>query len=395
MMIKQDRGHNLSLKCLIVFGTRPEAIKFAPVISEIRKYSDEMESVICVTAQHREMLDDALNVFGIKTDYDLNIMQPNQTLVDLTCRALRGLEEIMVRERPDMLLVQGDTTSAFIASLAAYYHQVPIGHVEAGLRSRDRYHPFPEEMNRRMIDVLSDLHFAPTDQAKNNLLAEGVSDERIEVTGNTVIDALLMASNMPYKFDIPQLNDLNGPIILVTAHRRENFGSKLRSICQAIDALSRYFPDISFVFPVHKNPRVAESVYAILKDKSNVLLIEPLPYLPFIYLMKRSIMILSDSGGIQEEAPFLNKPLLVLRDVTERPEVVEVGAARLVGTNPESIFRETIRILENDDIYLSMAEAKNPFGDGNSAERIVLAVHDWVMKSRGAFGSTSSKLPFV
>ena len=347
-----------------------------------------------MTAQHREMLDDVLNVFGIETDYDLNIMKPNQTLIDLTCRGLRGLERIMVQEKPDMVLVQGDTTSAYVASLAAYYHQVPIGHIEAGLRSGDRYHPFPEEMNRRMIDVLSDLHFAPTDQAKNNLLAEGVSDERIEVTGNTVIDAMLMASNMPYKFDIPQLNDINGPIILVTAHRRESFGAGLRSICQAIDALARYLPDITFIFLVHKNPRVAESVYSILKNKSNVLLIEPLPYLPFICLMKRSIMILSDSGGIQEEAPSLNKPLLILRDVTERPEVVEVGAARLIGTNPETIFRETIRVLENDDIFLSMAEAKNPFGDGNSAKRIILAVHDWVMQSRGAFEATSKKLPF-
>lgn len=366
-------------KCLIVFGTRPEAIKFAPIISEMKKCSDTMRAIVCVTGQHREMLDDVLDLFDLVPNYDLDIMRPNQALTDITCRVLRGLEEIIDQEKPDILLVQGDTTSSFAASLAAYYHKVPIGHVEAGLRSWNKYHPFPEEMNRRITDALTDLYFAPTSNARENLLKEGISEERVIVTGNTVIDALLAASNMPYEFDNPQLAKANGPVILVTAHRRESFGSGLRSICQAIKRLAKYLPDISFVYPVHKNPRVVESAFSILNDQKNVLLIDPLPYLPFVHLMKLSIMILSDSGGIQEEAPSLNKPLLVLRDVTERPEVIEVGAARLVGTDPERIFRAVIRILENEGVYQSMAEAKNPFGDGNAAERIVSSIYSWLM----------------
>ncbi|MBW2646463.1 MAG: UDP-N-acetylglucosamine 2-epimerase (non-hydrolyzing) [Deltaproteobacteria bacterium] len=367
-------------KCLIVFGTRPEAIKFAPIISEMEKCSDTMRALVCVTGQHREMLDDVLDLFDIIPNYDLDIMRPNQALTDITCRVLRGLEAIIDQEKPDILLVQGDTTSSFAASLAAYYHKVPVGHVEAGLRSWDKYHPYPEEMNRRITDALTDLYFAPTSNARENLLKEGISEECIIVTGNTVIDALLAASNMPYEFDIPELAKTDGSIILVTAHRRESFGSGLSSICQAIKKLAKHFPDITFVYPVHKNPKVVEIAFSILNDQKNVLLIAPLPYLPFVHLMKRSIMILSDSGGIQEEAPSLNKPLLVLRDVTERPEVIEVGAARLVGTDPERIFRAAIRILENENVYQSMAEAKNPFGDGNAAERIVSSIHSWLMK---------------
>ena len=367
-------------KCLIVFGTRPEAIKFAPIISEMEKCSDTMRAIVCVTGQHREMLDDVLDLFDIIPNYDLDIMQPNQALTDITCRVLRGLEAIIDQEKPDILLVQGDTTSSFAASLAAYYHKVPVGHVEAGLRSWDKYHPYPEEMNRRITDALTDLYFAPTSNARENLLKEGIAEECIIVTGNTVIDALLAASNMPYEFDIPELAKTDGSIILVTAHRRESFGSGLRSICQAIKRLAKYLPDITFVYPVHKNPRVVESAFSILNDQMNVLLIDPLPYLPFVHLMKRSVMILSDSGGIQEEAPSLNKPLLVLRDVTERPEVIEVGAARLVGTDQDTIFAETLRILEDQDIYQGMAKAKNPFGDGNAAERIVSSIHSWLMK---------------
>lgn len=367
-------------KCLIVFGTRPEAIKFAPIISEMKKRSDTMRALVCVTGQHREMLDDVLDLFDLIPNYDLDIMRPNQTLTDITCRVLIGLEKIIIQEKPDILLVQGDTTSSFAASLAGYYHKVPIGHVEAGLRSWNKYHPFPEEMNRRITDALTDLYFTPTSNARENLLKEGIFEERIIVTGNTVIDALLAASNMPYEFDIPELAKTDGPIILVTAHRRESFGSGLRSICQAIERLANRLPGTTFVYPVHKNPKVAEIVYPMLSNKENVVLIDPLQYLPFVHLMKRSIMILSDSGGIQEEAPSLNKPLLVLRDITERPEVIEAGAARLVGTDPDTIFAETLRILENQDTYQSMAKAKNPFGDGNAAERIVSSIHSWLMK---------------
>jgi len=378
------------IKVLTVFGTRPEAIKLAPVIGEMRRHPAQIASRICVTAQHREMLDQVLQVFGLRPDYDLNIMQPGQTLADVTCRALRGLEEVLLAERPDLVLVQGDTTTVFAAALAAYYHQVPVGHVEAGLRTGDKLRPFPEEMNRRLTSVMADLHFAPTQAARLNLLAEGVPDERIAVTGNTVIDALLEVTARPYQFQEP-LAGLNGRVVLITAHRRESLGEPLRRICRAIARLAARFPQASFVYPVHLNPRVRSVVSETLSGLPNVLLTEPLEYLPFAHLMKRSELILTDSGGIQEEAPALGKPVLVLREVTERQEAVQAGAARLVGTDEERIVTEATRLLCDRDAYQRMASAPNPFGDGQAAQRIV----DFILSWADGLGAGSGLAPGI
>lgn len=358
-------------KIMSVFGTRPEAIKLAPVIKELQKHSDTLKSVVTVTAQHRQMLDSVLNVFAIKPDYDMNIMAAGQGLSDITCKVLKNIESIYETEQPDLVLVQGDTTTVFAASLAAYYKHIPVGHVEAGLRSHNKYHPFPEEINRCLTSIIADIHFAPTDKAKDNLSSEGVDEDSICVTGNTVIDALLDVAAFDFKFDTDLLNNIKGKIILITAHRRENFGKPLIDICNAILTLAKRYPDVTFIYPVHLNPNVRHTVYAILGNRPNILLIEPMEYVPFVHLMKRAHIMLTDSGGIQEEAPSLNKPVLILRQVTERPEVVKAGGAKLVGTNPDTIIAETIRLLEDTKEYNRMANIVNPFGDGRAAQRII------------------------
>lgn len=358
------------LKILTVFGTRPEAVKLAPVVQEIANRPDELEGLICVTAQHREMLDQVLDVFDIHPNYDLNIMTHGQSLVDVTSRVLYGMTEILQKVQPDLVIVQGDTTTVFTTALSAFYQQIGVGHVEAGLRTGDIYSPFPEEINRRLTGPMTTFHFAPTRGAAENLMAESVQENRIAVTGNTVIDALLQVAERPYHFSDPRLDDLE-KVILITAHRRESFGDPIRRVCKAILRLSDQFPEYTFVYPVHPNPNILTVANELLQDKSNVLLIEPLSYEPFIHLMKKSTVILSDSGGVQEEAPSLDKPVLVLRDVTERPEVLIAGAAKLVGTDDEVIVRETTRLLTDSEAYDKAASAINPFGDGKAAVRIV------------------------
>ena len=356
---------------MTVFGTRPEAIKLAPVIKELQHHSTTLKSVVVVTAQHRQMLDSVLNVFSIKPNYDMNIMGENQGLSDITCKILKNIESIYDKERPDLVLIQGDTTTVFAASLAAYYRKIPVGHIEAGLRSRNKYQPFPEEINRRLTSVIAHLHFAPTDEAKTNLLQEGISEDLICVTGNTVIDALLEVAAQDFTFDNDLLNNIKGRMILITAHRRESFGKPFIDICNAILTLAKQYPDVTFVYPVHLNPNVRNIVYPMLGNLSNVILIEPLEYLPFVHLMKRACIILTDSGGIQEESPSLNKPVLILREITERPEAVKAGSAKLVGTRSQTIIRETTRLLEYTQEYERMTHIANPFGDGRASKRIV------------------------
>lgn len=356
---------------MTVFGTRPEAIKLAPVIKELQRHSTTLKSVVVVTAQHRQMLDSVLSVFSIKPNYDMNIMGENQRLSDITCKVLKNIEVIYEKERPDLVLVQGDTTTVFAASLAAYYKQIPVGHVEAGLRSHNKYQPFPEEINRHLTTVIADFHFAPTNEAKNNLVSEGVDEDSICVTGNTVIDALLEVAAQNFIFNNDLLNNIKGKMILITAHRRESFGKPFIDICNAILTLAKKYPEVTFVYPVHPNPNVRNVMFQKLGNTSNILLIEPLEYVPFVHLMKRAYIILTDSGGIQEEAPSLNKPVLILRNVTERPEVVKAGGAKLVGTDIETIFSETVRLLEDSSCYNCMTHIPNPFGDGKAAQRIV------------------------
>ncbi|MEM1867732.1 MAG: UDP-N-acetylglucosamine 2-epimerase (non-hydrolyzing), partial [Thermosphaera sp.] len=344
------------------------------VLLEFRRHP-EIDSRICVTAQHREMLDPFLKLFDIHPDYDLDIMQPNQTLFDITIRALDGLKRVLEAEQPDFLLVQGDTTSAFAAALAAFYLKIPIGHVEAGLRTFDKYHPYPEEINRRLISRLADLHFTPTLRAQANLLAEGIPPNKIFVTGNTVVDAILLILERTKDLNLlpPGLSKLssNRKLILVTAHRRESFGQGLENICLALRHIVAEAPDVEIVYPVHMNPNVRTVVTKVLKGVERVHLLEPMDYVAFVHLMARSYLILTDSGGIQEEAPTLKKPVLVLRETTERPEVLEVGAAKLVGTDPEKIVTETLRLIRDPWEYKKMAHAGNPFGDGWAAQRIV------------------------
>jgi UDP-N-acetylglucosamine 2-epimerase (non-hydrolysing) len=364
------------MRVLTIFGTRPEAIKLAPVIRGFREYP-EIDSRVCVTAQHREMLDQVTRPFEIEPDWDLDLMQKDQTLFDITARGLRGLQEVLVEERPDIILVQGDTTTAFVASLAAFYLKVKIGHVEAGLRTQDRYNPFPEEMNRRLVDALSDLYFAPTQKARQNLLNEGVNEEKIFVTGNTVIDALFLVLSQESELNSQLTSSDFGlatgdsRLILVTGHRRESFGEGFENICQGLRLIARNNPTVKIIYPVHLNPNVRGPVYRILGEVENVRLIEPLDYINFVFLMRRAFLILTDSGGIQEEAPSLGKPVLVMREKTERPEAIEAGTARLVGTASERIFRETQLLLHDPAEYESMAQAVNPFGDGKAAERII------------------------
>jgi UDP-N-acetylglucosamine 2-epimerase (non-hydrolysing) len=369
------------VKVLTVFGTRPEAIKLAPVIKRLENHP-EIVSHVCVTAQHREMLDQVLTLFKIEPHWDLNLMQQDQSLFEITARALRSLERVLVKEHPDVILVQGDTTTAFVASLAAFYLKIRIGHVEAGLRTQDRYNPFPEEMNRRLADALTDFYFAPTETAKSNLLQEGVPEQAISVTGNTVIDALFLTLDSYFelaqtslKNRLPFLSN-DTRIILVTGHRRESFGEGFESICKGLAAIAKQNPGVQIVYPVHMNPNVREPVHRILGSLENVLLIEPLDYADFVFLMKRSYVILTDSGGIQEEAPALAKPVLVMRETTERPEAIAAGTAKLVGTNSDTIAQETQILLDSASEYQKMALAVNPFGDGKAAGRIV----DMLMK---------------
>jgi UDP-N-acetylglucosamine 2-epimerase (non-hydrolysing) len=364
------------LKVLVVFGTRPEAIKMAPVVKELKKYPDLLDCKVAVSAQHREMLDQVLTLFKISPDYDLNIMQAKQDLFDVTSRVLTGFKKIFLTAKPDLVLVHGDTTTTFAASLAAFYLQIPVGHVEAGLRTRKKYAPFPEEINRTLTGVLADMHFAPTPTARDNLLREGVKKEDVFVTGNTVIDALLATIKPDYVFADELFNRLvyspdKKRILLVTAHRRENWGKPLREIFFALKEISEGYPEVEIVFPVHKNPAIRLEATKILNASPRIHLTEPLSYEPFVNLMAKSYLVLTDSGGLQEEAPSLGKPVLVMRNTTERPEAVAAGTAKLVGTEQKNIVAETKALMEDGQKYQEMAEAINPYGDGQAAERIV------------------------
>jgi UDP-N-acetylglucosamine 2-epimerase (non-hydrolysing) len=368
------------LKILIVFGTRPEAIKMAPVVQAL-KTEPQVDSRVCVTAQHREMLDQALDLFEIKPEYDLDAMRSGQDLTDITTAVLVGLRDILAHFKPDCVLVHGDTTTTFATSLAAFYQRIPVGHVEAGLRTGDIYAPWPEEINRKLAAVIAASHFAPTTTARDNLLREGVAEDTITVSGNTVIDALL--ATLAKLDDNPRLRarvrahfpflDDSKKLILVTGHRRENFGGGFDAICRALARLAER-DDVSIVYPVHLNPRVRRPVKALLDGKKNVHLIEPAGYLPFVYLMRASYLVLTDSGGVQEEAPALGKPVLVMRDKTERPEAVAAGTVRLVGTHEEAILRQSHHLLDDRESYKAMSFAHNPYGDGRASVRIVKAL---------------------
>jgi UDP-N-acetylglucosamine 2-epimerase (non-hydrolysing) len=370
-------------KILSIFGTRPEAIKMAPVVKELEKHQDKIRSLVCVTAQHREMLDQVLDLFEIKPDVDLNLMDDDQTLSQLTARALTALDDVFKEIKPDWVLVQGDTTTTMVTSLVAFYHGVRIGHIEAGLRTYNKKAPFPEEINRRMTSVIADLHFAPTEKAKKNLLEEGVYEETIFVTGNTIIDALLMVVDRQSKPEVKEKwnryfcdkygisFDKGRRQILVTGHRRESFGVGFENICNALKEIVSSGEDVEIIYPVHLNPNVQEPVRRILNNTERVHLIPPLDYEPFIYLMSKSYLILTDSGGIQEEAPSLGKPVLVLRETTERPEALETGTVRLVGTDRYRILHEAQLLLTNSQTYMAMSRAQNPYGDGKAAERIL------------------------
>lgn len=362
------------LKVMTVFGTRPEAIKMCPLVLEMRKHPDEIEPLVAVTAQHREMLDQVLHLFGITPDYDLNIMSAGQTLYDVTEKALRGLQKVLEEAKPDLVLVHGDTTTTFAGALAAFYAQIPVGHVEAGLRTGNKYSPFPEEMNRKLTGALADYHFAPTATSKANLLRENVPEAKIVVTGNTVIDALKTTVKKDYRFDDDALHevlDSGKRLILMTTHRRENLGEPMRHVYKALCEVLRTHDNVEAIFPVHKNPKVRQIVNEELGHLPQVHLIEPLDYEPFANLMARVDIVLTDSGGIQEEAPALGKPVLVLRDTTERPEAVSAGTVKLIGTAYEDVLRETNLLLDDAVHYRSMAEAVNPYGDGEACARIV------------------------
>lgn len=365
------------IKVMTVFGTRPEAIKMCPLVLEMKKYGDFIEPVVAVTAQHREMLDQVLELFGIKPDYDLNIMTSGQTLYDVTTRALMGLKDVMEEAKPDIVLVHGDTTTTFAGALAAFYAQIPVGHVEAGLRTGDKYSPYPEEMNRKLTGAIADMHFAPTSTSKGNLLKENVPEENILITGNTVIDALQVTVKKDYVFADDEFNkvfDKGRRLILMTTHRRENLGEPMRHVYKALKTVLETHEDVEAIFPVHKNPKVREIVKEELGQLDRVHLIEPMDYEPFANLMAKVDIVLTDSGGIQEEAPALGKPVLVLRDTTERPEAVEAGTVKLIGTEYEDVLRETNMLLDDAEHYRSMAEAANPYGDGKACERIIKAI---------------------
>ena len=361
------------IKVMSIFGTRPEAIKMAPLVKELESRK-EIESIVCVTAQHREMLDQVLETFEIKPDYDLNIMKQGQTLGDITTRALKGLEEVIKECSPDIVLVHGDTTTTFAGALAAFYNQVAIGHVEAGLRTNDKYSPFPEEMNRQMVDCMTDMYFAPTELSKSNLLNENIDEEKIYITGNTAIDA--MSTTVDSEYEHPELDwiEENERMILLTAHRRENLGEPMRHIFKAIRKIVDEFEDVKVIYPIHMNPKVREVANEIFNDCDRVKLIEPLEVFDFHNFQNKSFIILTDSGGIQEEAPSLGKPVLVLRDTTERPEGIDAGTLKLVGTDENIIYEETKKLLTDEKQYEKMSKASNPYGDGHASERIVDAI---------------------
>ncbi|ABR32598.1 MULTISPECIES: non-hydrolyzing UDP-N-acetylglucosamine 2-epimerase [Clostridium] len=369
-------GNNLSTKKIItIFGTRPEAIKMAPLVKELER-REEIESKVCVTAQHREMLDQVLELFDIKPDFDLNIMKTKQTLTGITSRVLEGLEEVFKEEKPDMILVHGDTTTTFAGSLAAFYQQIKVGHVEAGLRTFNKYFPFPEEMNRKLTGSLADLHFAPTKGSKENLLREGINASDIYVTGNTVIDAMKHTVEDDYIFENEELNniDFSKKVIMITAHRRENWGEGIQNICIALNKIVEQNEDVELVYLVHLNPVVKDVVYERLGGKERIHLLSPLDTKETHNLMNKSFMVMTDSGGLQEEAPHLAKPVLVLRDVTERPEAVEAGTVKLVGTNIDQIVSEANELLRNPDAYCKMSKSINPYGDGIASRRIADAI---------------------
>lgn len=383
-----------TLKVLSVFGTRPEAVKMAPVVNTL-KHTPGIESWVCVTAQHREMLDQVLELFEIEPDVDLNIMRPGQSLASLTANILENLSPILKKIQPDWVLVQGDTTTVMAAALLSYYHQVRIGHVEAGLRTGDKWQPFPEEVNRKIASVLADLHFAPTQHSRENLLREGVPDWRIRVTGNPVIDSLQQITQRPAPPEITRFLEENQirpggrRLTLITAHRRENFGEPLEQICQALRSLAlRYQNQVHFVYPVHLNPNVKEVAHRMLEGIPNLSLLPPLGYLPMIHLMKHATLVLTDSGGIQEEATAMGIPTLVLRHTTERPEGVAAGVLKLVGTDAQIIQTEAVRLLEDEQAYQAMATAKNPFGDGHAASRIVAALQEFSDSRPESIGET-------
>ena len=367
------------MKVMSVFGTRPEAIKMAPLVRALQD-DPAIESVLCVTAQHRQMLDQVLDLFELTPDYDLNIMQPNQTISMITANVLTGMEPVLQKERPDVVLVHGDTSTTFVTSLACFYQQIAVGHVEAGLRTGDKYSPFPEEMNRVLTGHIADIHFAPTERNRQNLLAENIADEKIVITGNTVIDALLQVAGKPYEFEDETLKELDfegKKVITVTCHRRENLGEYMANIFSAIADIARELKDeVEVVYPVHLNPKVRAEADEYLKGIKNVHLIEPLTYQPFVNLMARSYFILTDSGGMQEEAPALGKPVLVVRRETERPEAIEAGTAKLAGVEKQTIYDMAKQLLTDKDAYDAMAHAVNPYGDGHACERIVKALKD-------------------
>ena len=375
---------------MLVFGTRPEAIKMAPLVKEFQKRTNEFKTIVCVTGQHRQMLDQVLEIFDIKPDYDLNIMKQGQDLYDVTARVLTGMRDVLKETRPDVVLVHGDTTTSTAAALAAFYQQIPVGHVEAGLRTHNVYSPWPEEMNRQITGRIATYNFAPTPLSRMNLLEEGVADDKITVTGNTVIDALYMVVDkikndkaLDYNlesvlrksgYDVNRLID-GKKLVLITGHRRENFGDGFISMCKAIKTLTEKYPDVDFVYPMHLNPNVRKPIHEVfganLEGLNNIFFIEPLEYLSFVYLMEKSNIVLTDSGGIQEEAPGLGKPVLVMRDTTERPEALEAGTVKLVGTDYSSIVSEVSNLLDNSAYYDAMSKAVNPYGDGNACGRIV------------------------
>lgn len=369
-------------KILLVFGTRPEAIKMAPLVKEFQKYPEQFDTKVCVTGQHRQMLDQVLDVFDIKADYDLNIMAPNQDLYDITSKVLLGMRDVLKQLQPEIVFVHGDTTTSMAATMAAFYQQIKVAHVEAGLRTYNLYSPWPEEMNRQLTDRLCDYCFAPTEMSKNNLLQEKIDPDKIFVTGNSVIDALLMAVDIIKTKEgleqdlISQLTEkgytpkADKKYILVTGHRRENFGDGFLNICKALKEIATKYPDIDIVYPVHLNPNVQKPVFDLLAGIDNIFLISPLDYLPFVYLMQHSYLILTDSGGVQEEAPSLGKPVLVMRNTTERPEAVEAGTVKLVGTNASDITDNVNLLLTDKLVYNKMSQAHNPYGDGKACERI-------------------------
>lgn len=380
-------------KVLLVFGTRPEAIKMAPLVKEFERHPDKFKTIVAVTGQHRQMLDQVLELFDIKPEYDLDIMKPGQDLYDVTSRVLTGLREVLKAVRPDIVLVHGDTTTSTAAALAAFYQQLPVGHVEAGLRTHNIYSPWPEEMNRQITGRIAEYHFAPTQLSRQNLMAEGVTDDKIVVTGNTVIDALYWVidkvKNNPELdsklkneliksgYDIKRL-EAGKKLVLITGHRRENFGTGFISVCKALKALSEKYPDVDFVYPMHLNPNVREPIHAVFGENldrlGNMFFIEPLEYLSFVYLMEKSTIVLTDSGGIQEEAPGLGKPVLVMRDTTERPEALTAGTVKLVGTDYDTIIHNVSLLLDDQGTYNTMSMAVNPYGDGKASRRIVTMI---------------------